>query len=253
MTMIINRSIQDHYFSKGWVVVENVYPHGEVDRIVRLAMSVAEARAAAGDTSDMDKSADGAESLPRKIDFPFLLDAGFRSFVLNTRLSEILQVLIGKPPRLFSDQIFMKPPRVGSEKPFHQDNFYFQFEPADEVITAWIALDDVDEANGCLRYINGSHKGPLLPHGPRIDQPQHLVPPLELIDLTRESLAPVKKGGVVFHHSKALHTSGPNRSDRWRRAYATHWITAEVQDLQGPKGRLADAYCSRPDLFDVTA
>ena len=49
-----------------------------------------------------------------------------------------------------------------------------------------------------------------------------------MIDLSKESLARVKKGGVVFHHSKALHTSGENRSDRWRRGYATHWVSPGV-------------------------
>ena len=34
--------------------------------------------------------------------------------------------------------------------------------------------------------------------------------------------------GVVFHHSKTLHTSHRNESDQWRRAYATHWASAGV-------------------------
>ena len=101
-------------------------------------------------------------------------------------------------------------------------------EPGDEVITAWIALDDVDELNGCLRYIDGSHRGPILEHLPLPDEPYNLSPAQENIDLNREALAPVGKGGVVFHHSKMLHTSHRNESDRWRRAYATHWASAEV-------------------------
>ena len=43
-----------------------------------------------------------------------------------------------------------------------------------------------------------------------------LPPPLRLIDLKRESLAIVRKGGVVFHHSETLHTSHRNESDRDR-------------------------------------
>lgn len=55
------------------------------------------------------------------------------------------------------------------------------------------------------------------------------------VDLAKESLAPVGRGGVVFHHVKTLHTSHRNTSDRWRRAYATHWagagVTSEAQTI----------------------
>ena len=95
----------------------------------------------------------------------------------------------------------MKPPEFGSAKPYHQDNAYFLCQPADDVLTAWIALDDVDVDNGCLRYIDGSH---------------------------RQGILPLRRGGVVLHHCQTLHTSHKNQSDRWRRGYATHWGTADV-------------------------
>lgn len=40
---------------------------------------------------------------------------------------------------------------------FHQDSPYFYFEPAD-VVTVWIALDDMDDELGPLQYVPGSHK-----------------------------------------------------------------------------------------------
>ena len=166
---------------------------------------------------------------PRKINAPFLKEPDFQSFVLDARLSRIIEDLIGVEPVLVTDQIFMKPPHFGSAKPYHQDNYYFKCDPADHVITAWIAMDNVDESNGCLRYIEGSHKGPVLPHEtPDPDEPYNLVPPPELIDFSKEALAEVNKGGVVFHHCKTLHTSHRNESDRWRRGYATHWASAQT-------------------------
>jgi len=249
--MPINQTQLDHYREKGWVVVEGVYPPAVVDEVAALAMRIGDAQIESGETGDFDVGEDGADVLPRKVDQPFSQEPRFRPFVLDTGLADIIEKIVGEPPLLFGDQVFMKPPRVGSEKPFHQDNFYFRLEPADHVITAWIALDDVDEENGCLRYIDGSHLGPLLPHEPQPDKPTHLIPPTELIDLSRESLAPVRKGGVVFHHGKTLHTSAPNRSDRWRRAYATHWVTASVKDTQGPTGRLAGAYFKQPEFAEL--
>ncbi len=96
------------------------------------------------------------------------------------------------------------------------------------MLTAWIALDDVDEENGCLRCIDGSHRQGILPHETLPDKPYNKAPAPELIDLSRESVAPAKKGGVVIHHCQTLHTSHRNHSKRWRRGYATHWGTADV-------------------------
>ena len=232
------------YWEKGWAVEEGVFSREEADRIAQIALELSQEELSnEGDGYVVDKS-EGGEIAPRKIDTPFLKRSEFQSFILDERLTGMLAKLLGTSPLLSGDQIFMKPPHFGSAKPYHQDNFYFQCHPGDHVITAWIALDDVEEENGCLRYIDGSHKGPILPHEAVPGEPYNLVPPPDLIDLGKESLALVKKGGVVFHHSQALHTSHRNESDRWRRGYATHWVTADVTCT---KNTLDKAYFRRDD------
>lgn len=214
---------------RGWLVVEGVYSHAEADEVARLAVETA-------DAMDVEESMEGylldrsesGETAPRKIDSPYLRNPLFRDFALDGRLRDILRNLTGEEPLLKSDQLFMKPPRFGSEKPYHQDNFYFRCTPGGHVITAWIALDDVDEENGCLRYISGSHKKGIIDHVAVPGQPYNLAPPDDLINWEMEASAPVRKGGVVFHHSETLHSSRRNTSDRWRRGYATHWVTASV-------------------------
>ncbi|MBX3010001.1 MAG: phytanoyl-CoA dioxygenase family protein [Caldilineaceae bacterium] len=235
--MMIEQKAIDEYWEKGWVVVEGVFQREEAEEIAQLALRISQAELQNADSRYVvDASAEG-ELAPRKITAPFSKHPAFQAFILDKRLTQALTVLLGGQPLLATDQLFMKPPRFGSAKPYHQDNFYFQCQPADQVITAWIALDDVDEANGCLRYINGTHRGPILPHVPVPDEPHNLVPPAALVDLTKEALAPVGKGGVVFHHSQVLHTSHRNESDRWRRGYATHWVTGNVTSGNGTLDR----------------
>ena len=233
----------DLYWSRGWVVAESVFGSEETEEIARLALEIASAelREGSGVSEEFsqtnpeaafasyaaDHSEDGRVA-PRKIDTPFLKHEEFQQFVQDERLVKVLRAILGKDPLLVEDQILMKPPEFGSAKPYHQDNAYFLCRPADDVLTAWIALDDVDEGNGCLRYIDGSHRQGILPHEPLPDEPYNRSPAFELIDLSRESVAPVKKGGVVLHHCQTLHTSHRNHSNRWRRGYATHWGTADV-------------------------
>ena len=234
----------NHYWQKGWAVLEGVFSREEADRIAQIALDVSTQEMQGSDDSYVvDASAEG-KIAPRKIDTPFLKRTEFQAFVLDERLTKLVAEMLGAPPLLSGDQIFMKPPHFGSAKPYHQDNFYFQCDPGDGVITAWIALDDVREENGCLRYIDGSHKGPILPHEAVPGEPYNLVPPPELIDLNKESLALVRKGGIVFHHSQALHTSHRNESDQWRRGYATHWVTS---DVTSSNGTLDKAYFRRED------
>ena len=241
----MDRQDYERYWEKGWLVVEGIFDPAEADAIADLTVSVWEREVAgSGRVQLVERAPDGQTLVPRKINDPFTLEQSFREFVLDPRLRQAIEQLIGAKPLLLGDQIFMKPPRFGSIKPYHQDNAYFLCFPDDHVITAWIALDDVDEANGCLRYIDGSHKGPILPHEAIPGEPFNKVPPADLIDLSKESLAEVKKGGVVFHHSKALHTSHRNESDRWRRGYATHWVTDRVTS---ETNTLDGAYFKRED------
>ncbi len=221
-------AIEATYWSKGWVVFDDVSPPDEVDALAELAMTMSlEGSENALEDHPVDASPSG-ETAPRKIGRPFLKHPAFRAFVLDRRLTNIIATLLQADPLLLTDQIFMKPPRFGSAKPYHQDNYYFQCQPADQLLTAWVALDDVDAENGCLRYIDGSHRDGLLPHAEVPELHHTFVPPPKYLALDKESLAPVRKGSVVFHHGEALHTSHRNESDRWRRGYASHWVTRAV-------------------------
>ncbi|MCA9073591.1 MAG: phytanoyl-CoA dioxygenase family protein [Planctomycetaceae bacterium] len=216
------------YWENGWTIVEKVFTTSEVEAIADLATRLCRDDSEIATSSLTADQTEYGAFLPRKLEFPFKRHPDFRVFVLSSQLRALVEQLIGKPALLVTDQVFMKPPRFGSAKPYHQDNAYFLCHPDDEVLTAWIALDDVDEQNGCLRYIDGSHRGPILEHVPVPGEPHNLAPAPEQIDLSRESLACVRKGGVVFHHSKTLHTSHRNESANWRRAYASHWASADV-------------------------
>ena len=206
----------------------------EAERIAEVANTVIEEELKNPEHRESTtEQLDDGKIIPLKILNAFFKHSAFQEFVLNDRFNKVIEVFLGDIPLLLADQIFVKPPHHGGPKPYHQDDFHFQCFPADHVITAWIALDDVDEENGCLRYISGSHKEGIIPHYPIENESYSMTPSEDRIDLTREELAPVRKGGVVFHHGQTLHSSRRNYSDRWRRGYATHWLTVDVTCKNG--------------------
>lgn len=250
-------TISSAYWANGWAVVDDVFSGSEIDAIVRVTMEESQRGLENFEEDFPAELSPEGETAPRKINRAYLKHPAFKAFVMDQRLTQILAELLGAPPLLTTDQIFMKPPHFGSAKPYHQDNYYFQCQPADRVITAWVALDDADGENGCLRYIDGSHRGGMLPHD-KVPRVHHtFVPPPELVDLSKESLALVRKGGVVVHHCMTLHTSHRNDSDRWRRGYASHWVTSDVtstsetidqayfnMDCQESSGGADESFCN---------
>ncbi|MDA3033326.1 MAG: phytanoyl-CoA dioxygenase family protein, partial [Actinomycetota bacterium] len=66
--------------------------------------------------------------------------------------------LIGPDIVLFSSGFVVKRPRTGRRIPWHEDSAYWtQILSRPAVITVWLALDDSDTENGCMRVIPGSH------------------------------------------------------------------------------------------------
>jgi len=92
-------------------------------------------------------------------------------------------------------------------------------QPTDTV-SVWLALDDADKENGCLRIIPGTHKTGLLDHGTSklggnllsIQQDIAVSSHLE----TKAVDIELKAGQASFHHGLVIHGSQPNQSDRRR-------------------------------------
>jgi len=141
-------------------------------------------------------------------------EAYFGEFARTPSIIAIVKRLVHDDPVLMGVESFNKPARVGSAVPPHQDNAYFCMAPPD-VLTVWIAVDEVTQENGPIYYVPGSHVNGILPHLPSgvagnsmgIANPEAYDEPF--IGL----LAP---GDALIHHAETIHYSAPNRSDQSR-------------------------------------
>ncbi|MEX0760369.1 MAG: phytanoyl-CoA dioxygenase family protein [Tistlia sp.] len=223
------------YWQDGHVTVPGIFSAEQTQAAIADAMAWADAFLAeldaekrawyldrAGASGDPEAAARSA--VLRKLDNPHALRPLFRALAAHPPLVERVEALIGRGVSVYFSQIFFKPPHGGGPKPVHQDNFYFGPADPDGMVTAWIALEDADLENGCLHYAEGSHRRGVLPHSAPEGRPFDLQIPEKARAGQAMTPAPVPAGGVSFHHGGTWHQSADNRSKRWRRACALHYV-----------------------------
>lgn len=129
-----------------------------------------------------------------------------------------------------------KPPKIGEPLPWHQDEAYWDPSLVYRALGCWMPLDAATRENGCMSFIPGSHRSEVLPHRHVGDDPRvhALYTTPDPAETARAVPVPVPAGGAVFHHSRTLHASGPNTTDKVRRAYANEWQLAPEKAAATP-------------------
>jgi len=129
--------------------------------------------------------------------------------------------LLDGPVRFWHDQLFCKPAQHGGVVAWHQDYSYWTRTRPMQHLTCWIGLDDSTVDNGCVHYIPGSHRWPLLPvtglagdmtaiRGVLNDEQQD--------QFNHPAAVELAAGQCVFHHPLMVHGSFENSTDNPRRA-----------------------------------
>ncbi|MBT3342538.1 MAG: phytanoyl-CoA dioxygenase family protein [Gemmatimonadetes bacterium] len=172
------------------------------------------------------------------------LDPWFHELYYDGRMAGLARHLLGDDVVGKNLQWFNKPARIGGPTPVHQDGFYFMLEP-NEAITLWLALDVIDEENGCVRYVPGTHKQDMRPH-----QRSNVIGFSQGItdygddDRAREKPICAKPGDLFAHHSMTVHRADANPSTRRRAALGFVFFAASAKEDQDR----AEAY--RQELYE---
>lgn len=141
--------------------------------------------------------------------------------------------LLGGNVRLWQDQVFVKAPQTGAAIGWHQEAAYWSNISPIQHLICWIALDNMTEANGCLRVVPGSHKWGLVPGQPAapgqdLGAIQSLLTPEQKAEF-RDVPLPMKKGWCVFMSPYLLHASGENTTEDVRRALSVTLMKSGVK------------------------
>jgi phytanoyl-CoA hydroxylase len=147
-------------------------------------------------------------------------------------LRELAEILLAGPVVHKNLQYFNKPPAVGQPTPAHQDGFYFMLEPC-EALTMWLALDVVDEENGCVRYVPGSHRNGMRMHSrtTTLGFSQGIADYPTADDAAGERPMPAVPGDLLAHHALTIHRADRNMSTtRSRRALGLIYYSTRAHE-----------------------
>jgi ectoine hydroxylase-related dioxygenase (phytanoyl-CoA dioxygenase family) len=127
--------------------------------------------------------------------------------------------LMGPRAEFVFDHAMVKPAQ-GLPTAWHQDQAFWRAGMPFRVISFWIALQEVNRDNGCLKFIPKSNHGPLYEHRSLGDDPRKHG--LEAVGVTGEAavFCPIPAGGATIHHWLTCHGADANRTTSPRRAYA---------------------------------
>lgn len=152
-------------------------------------------------------------------------------FMRTARHPQILGMLtqvLGPDLVLWITRVLCKPAARGREVPWHQDGEYWPMRPL-ATCSVWIALDRVSAANGCMRFIPGSHKSEQ-PYRHHVSKREDIVLNLELdqdqFDENQAVNVELEPGQMSLHDVRLIHGSLANASGQRRAALILRYMPA---------------------------
>jgi non-haem Fe2+, alpha-ketoglutarate-dependent halogenase len=148
----------------------------------------------------------------------------------NPRIVALVRDLLGENVVGWGSHYFCKMPGDGKVVHWHQDASYWPLTPS-KTVTVWLAIDNADVENACMRYIPGSHHYGHLTYELTEDAEDAVLN--QMVANAEELGQPVdvelKAGEVSMHSDLLLHGSEANRSNRRRCGLTLRYCAADVR------------------------
>ena len=160
---------------------------------------------------------------------------GIWDIVTEPRIIDVVADLLGDTVVLRHSHLFAKLPGDPKRVSWHQDASYWPLTPS-RVVSAWLAIDDVDIDNSAMQVIPRSHHHAQLRFRDSTATENNVL--AQTVDnATDYGDAPValemRAGQISLHSDWILHSSEPNRSDRRRCGLAMRYLSADVRAYDG--------------------
>ena len=153
----------------------------------------------------------------------------------NSKILDAVESLIGSNILVCGTTLFIKNPNEKGFVSYHQDAKYIGLEPHNWV-TAWVAITDSNEENGCMRMWSGSHKDNLKEHDQKFNEGNLLTRGQTVKNVPIEKTTPLilKAGQMSLHHPAVVHGSEQNNSNDRRIGFVIQsYIGTNVKQILG--------------------
>ena len=147
----------------------------------------------------------------------------------NAKITACVRDLLGENVVGWGSHFFCKMPHDGKKVAWHQDSSYWPLTPS-KAVTAWLAVDDADVENACMRFVAGSQNFGAMTFRPS-DPAEHNV-----LNQTIDNVEQyghfvddcLKAGEISLHSDLLLHGSEANESNRRRCGLTLRYAPADV-------------------------
>ncbi len=175
---------------------------------------------------------------------------------MHTGVLEVVKGVLGADIMLYSVEFLIKEPNTKAVVTMHQDLTYWGMGEIDGLTTAWLALSPATVHSGCMDFVRGSHKNPILPHEDSFDADNLLSRGQEIkVDVAQKDKVAVElqPGEISLHHGLTIHGSGPNTSGDRRIGVVIRYMRPDVRKTGGERDA-ANLACGTDHhgLFDAS-
>ena len=236
------------YREQGFLLAPGLLAPDEIESIRAEAVAILRGeRGGVEGLVETDPGATDREVLAayNAVHFPHKVSDRIADVIAHPALAGVLTRVVSPNVKCMQSMLFTKGPGKPGQS-WHQDEYFIPTR--DRSLTGvWIAVDDADEANGCLWVVPGSHRPAVIRR--RVPYGGDQFGDADTAELSAEDEAaavpvPVRSGGVLFFDGHLLHASNRNTTgDRTRLALVLHTMSAESMlpwDNGGRLGPTAD-------------
>ena len=233
MPKVLSEAEVAAYERDGFVVIPDAIAPEDIaelrtvtDEFVERSRSVTEH----DDVFDLEADHSAERPLLRRIKTPEKWHPAYARMVRQPVILDALEDLWGTGIRYQTSKLNMKVAGYGSSLEWHQDWAFYPHTNEDLAVVG-IMIDDIDEDNGAMMIVPGSHRGPIEDHSYDGVFSGGIDPQQASTDFSKAVSVCGKAGSISIHHVRAIHGGPANRSGRDRRYFLLQYRAADTWPL----------------------
>lgn len=226
---------QSDYWRDGYVLIEDAVPANILSELQSVTLNFIEASRSVtqnNDIYDLDKG--HSEKTPRlnRIKTPHSVHTVYREYLRSDALLNLIRPLLGPDIRMNMSKLNTKAAQGGAPVEWHQD-WAFYPHTNDDLLAVGVMLSDINEEDGPLQMIPGSHKEAVLSHFNNGVFCGAINPDDSAARLNDAVSITGKAGSVSLHHVRTTHGSAPNNGTDPRLLLLYELAAADAWPISG--------------------